>query len=68
MFFHHDIESKNILHEMEDSGFASLSPAIDPQELRSVCESDPELLRCYEQMTTYCTRYAQRLCTWFGSN
>jgi hypothetical protein len=43
---------------MEDSGYGTLEPAITPKNLRELCENDLVLLKCYEQMTTYCTRYA----------
>lgn len=58
MFFHHETEPEEIFHTMEESGYSSLSPAIDPEDLRELCEDVPVLKTCYEQMITYCTRYA----------
>ncbi len=58
MFFKHEINSEEIVHTMEDSGYDTLAPAIDPQELKVLCLDTPVLMTCYEQMISYCTRYA----------
>lgn len=58
MFFHHNTDPEKLFHQMEESGYDSLSPAIEPEKLRAICEKDPTLLEVYKQMITYCKRYA----------
>lgn len=58
MFFHHDENQQELLKKMEDSGYGSMEPAINPHDLKNVCKGEPILLTCYEQMNTYCIRYA----------
>ena len=58
MFFHHSEKPEDMFQKMEESGYGSLEPAITPNALRGLCEDDPVLLSCYEQMNKYCIRYA----------
>ncbi len=58
MFFHHDDNPQDLLKKMEESGYGSMEPAITPKDLKALCEHEPLLLTCYEQMNTYCVRYA----------
>ncbi len=58
MHFHHETNPVELFHTMEDSGYGSLSPAIDPDDLHTLCEDDPVLLSCYQEMITYCERYS----------
>lgn len=43
---------------MDEEGFSSLQPVITPQALKEMCEGDPILMKCYESMIKYCTKYA----------
>jgi hypothetical protein len=58
MFFHHQDNPHDLFKHMEDSGYGTLEPAITPRNLKELCKDDPVLLTCYEQMNTYCIRYA----------
>lgn len=55
---HHESNPLEIFSKMESSGYGNLTPAITPEALKTLCENDPVLLLCYEEMIRYCTRYA----------
>lgn len=63
MHFHHDTNPEELFHTMEENGYGSLSPAIDPYDLHELCKDDPTLLSCYQEMITYCDRYAHDVFT-----
>ncbi len=55
---HHDSDPLEIFNKMENSGYGGLIPAITPQALKTMCEDDPTLLQCYEEVIQYCIRYS----------
>lgn len=55
---HHHFEDKEVVAELEGSGYGGLQPAILPEKLTEICENDPILKQCLEGMFGYVNRYA----------
>lgn len=58
MYFHHELETSEITHSMEEEGYTNFEPVITPEELHALCDDDPLLQECHESMNTYCKKYA----------
>lgn len=64
MFLNHPfLEDEEIVKNMEENHYDLEKPAIDPEDLKALCEDDPVLMKCYEDMIVYCNRYAHDVFT-----
>lgn len=54
----HEFDDKEIVSNLEESGYGGLKPAIMPQKLEELCGGDPTLEQCLESMFKYVNRYA----------